>query len=227
MKHRTKLILQDVFELAIIVGTMIALLVIYLPDASAQEINQVQTQTGTAGKSVAKSQPAIKANQKQQQQQAMTSDIDLYASASSTADGGSVSVSSSGGNDTVFVPNNNTESCLRVFGIAFPTKDGSAILGLPWRSQPCDLEASADDAFAQGNVVLGWMFKCQMKANKKAMGGYDACIAKATNSNELMRELVRLKEQNTALRDERGHEITECEQSKNRVTGRLMECLKK
>lgn len=75
--------------------------------------------------------------------------------------------------DVVIVPNNNTEGCLRVFGLFVSTQDGAGGIGYPWRSKECDLEAAADDAFAQGNAVLGWTFKCKQKSLKKAFGGRD------------------------------------------------------
>jgi len=125
--------------------------------------------------------------------------------------------------NTVLVPNNNTESCLRVFGLAFGNSDTSTVLGIPWRSGPCDLEASADDAFAQGNLVLGWMFKCKMKANKKAFGSEADCIAQTTNVVDLLAEVDRLRSNIDTLLQERDIDRTECEESKDRI---LEGCLK-
>ena len=63
----------------------------------------------------------------------------------------------------VLVPNNNTENCLRVFGIAFGQDGSAGSLGIPWRSRSCDLESAADDAFAAGEREWGWYWKCQNK----------------------------------------------------------------
>lgn len=65
--------------------------------------------------------------------------------------------------DIVMVPNNNTEKCLRIFGLSISTQDGAAGIGFPWRSAPCDFEQAADDAFAGGERDLGWFWKCQNK----------------------------------------------------------------
>lgn len=62
---------------------------------------------------------------------------------------------------TVLVPNNNTESCVRVWGLAFGRNGESGALGIPWRSKKCDYEQAADDAFAAGERELGWFWKCQ------------------------------------------------------------------
>ena len=61
----------------------------------------------------------------------------------------------------VLVPNNNTEKCLRVWGIAWGGSDNSGALGIPWRSKKCDFEQAADDAFAAGERELGWFWKCE------------------------------------------------------------------
>ncbi len=67
--------------------------------------------------------------------------------------------------NVVLVPNNNTESCLRVVGIAWGKNGESGALGWPFRSKKCDYEGNADDAFAQGNLELGWWWKCQSSNN--------------------------------------------------------------
>lgn len=65
--------------------------------------------------------------------------------------------------DIFMVPNNNTEKCLRIFGLSFSTEGGGGGIGFPWRSAPCDFEQAADDAFAGGERDLGWFWKCQSK----------------------------------------------------------------
>jgi len=88
------------------------------------------------------------------------------AGGSADNEGNSLSVESnyeSGPGDLILVPNNNTEGCLRVIGLAWGDKDASAMLGFPFRSKACDFEGSGDDAFAQGQAKQGWFWKCQSK----------------------------------------------------------------
>ena len=63
--------------------------------------------------------------------------------------------------NVVLVPNNNTESCLRVWGLGWGNASGSGGIGVPVRSKKCDYEAAADDAFAAGERELGWFWKCE------------------------------------------------------------------
>lgn len=64
-------------------------------------------------------------------------------------------------------PNNNTSSCIKVWGIASGNKDIQGIFGIPQRDMQCDLDKAANDAFAQNNYLLGWSFKCNMKSIQK------------------------------------------------------------
>jgi len=139
--------------------------------------------------------------------------------------GGSVTMNSRGGNDTVYVPNNNTESCLRVFGFAIPTKDGAIILGWPWRSQPCDLEAAADDAFSQGLMALGWSFKCKQKSLIKAFESEEQCNSVTTATLDLHGELQRVRESNRVLLEERKHDLVELRDCRDSI-GRCETALK-
>ena len=75
--------------------------------------------------------------------------------------------------NVVLVPNNNTESCVRVWGIAFGKDGSSGALGIPWRSAKCDFEQAADDAFAAGERDLGWFWKCHNKNLYKQFRGKD------------------------------------------------------
>lgn len=96
------------------------------------------------------------------------------STSSSSSQGGTASATNDGvtvegdrvennSSNVVLVPNNNTESCLRVFGLAFGRNGESAALGIPWRSKKCDFEQAADDAFAGGERDLGWFWKCHNK----------------------------------------------------------------
>lgn len=86
--------------------------------------------------------------------------------ASASSEGSSVNISETtnienNSSNIVLVPNNNTENCLRVFGIAWGKNGESGALGIPWRSKKCDFEQAADDAFAQGEREIGWFWKCE------------------------------------------------------------------
>lgn len=63
--------------------------------------------------------------------------------------------------NVVLVPNNNTENCLRVWGLGWGNASGSGGIGVPVRSKKCDYEQAADDAFAAGERELGWFWKCE------------------------------------------------------------------
>lgn len=138
--------------------------------------------------------------------------------------------------DLVLVPNNNTERCLRVFGFSFGNKDGSGMLGVPWRSDACDYEAAADDAFAAGERELGWFWKCQNKslARRFKDKGEDWDTARSQCHSQMvgevtsLRTIETLREQLTASEDlrrierERHEELTTelnqlCEESKDRI----------
>lgn len=111
--------------------------------------------------------------QKQSQKQIVKSEQWQTTNSSSEASGGSavnegIDVNASdnsrienNSSNVVLVPNNNTENCLRVFGIAWGKNGESGALGVPWRSKKCDYEQAADDAFAAGERETGWFWKCQ------------------------------------------------------------------
>ena len=85
--------------------------------------------------------------------------IDIDASDQSSVENNSSNV--------VLVPNNNTEKCLRVWGIAWGRDGTSGALGVPWRSKQCDYNGFASSADAQGNLELGWYWRCHMKSAYK------------------------------------------------------------
>lgn len=154
-------------------------------------------------------------------------------------EGNSLSVSSNyeaQAPDVVLIPNNNTERCLRVWGLSFSNQSGGGGIGVPMRSRECDLEAAADDAFAQGNIDLGWMLKCKQKSMKKAFAnggnwkqvGEKNCFSTAMEANSQLRTINtltdRLTEVNTLretelkqYRDSRERLTEECSLSKNRL----------
>lgn len=134
--------------------------------------------------------------------------------------------------NVVLVPNNNTESCMRVYGLAFGNKDGSGGIGWPYRSRECDLEAAADDAFAQGNLELGWMMKCKQKSMKKAFGGRDwkatgeqACLESALGKVRMAERIEQLEHQRNAVIDECEHQKAVRDEANARCNQRYLEAL--
>lgn len=161
------------------------------------------------------------------------------AQAQSDATGGSATSSNDGvqvGGDTsnvennsstvVLVPNNNTESCVRVFGLAFGKDGSSGALGVPWRSAACDFEQAADDAFAAGERELGWFWKCK---NKNLYKGFrldgmskdeamHQCHVKAVGYVTAMKTIDELRSQLEFVENEREIERAKCRESTNRIS---------
>ena len=111
-------------------------------------------------------------HQGQSQEQESNAEAQAEAHASGSAEqmqsaaGGTANVEMRSENtsiNTVLVPNNNTEACLRVFGFSFGNGDGAGAFGIPWRSKPCDYEQAADDAAATGDHSLAWFWRCHKK----------------------------------------------------------------
>ena len=152
------------------------------------------------------------------------------AAASATNEGNALSVNSSyesGPADLVLVPNNNTENCLRVFGFSFGNREGSGMLGVPFRSKSCDYEQAADDAFAAGERELGWFWKCQNKSLYKTFQldgmskdeAKDLCHRKAVGEIGKIQTIEALKDDLAFLQREREIEREKCEASKDRIVG--------
>ena len=150
------------------------------------------------------------------------------AAASATNEGNALSVNSSyesGPADLVLVPNNNTENCLRVFGFSFGNREGSGMLGVPFRSKSCDYEQAADDAFAAGERELGWFWKCQNKSLYKTFQldgmskdeAKDLCHRKAVGEIGNVQTIEALKGDLVFLQREREIERENCEASKDRI----------
>lgn len=121
----------------------------------------------------------------------------------------------------VLVPNNNTENCLRVWGLAFGRNGESAALGLPFRSKKCDYEQAADDAFAQGEREIGWFWKCENSNLSKSFKEFDdpsaACLARMIGS---MTATTLIATQSQLIEDyeQREQELKQaCNKSKNRM----------
>lgn len=78
--------------------------------------------------------------------------------------GGDTSFHSESNNtNVVLVPNNNTENCLRVWGLSWGNSSGAGGIGVPQRSAACDYEQAADDAAALGNHKMAWYWRCHKK----------------------------------------------------------------
>lgn len=128
--------------------------------------------------------------------------------------------------NTVLVPNNNTENCLRVFGIAWGKNGESGALGLPWRSKKCDFEQAADDAFAAGERESGWFWKCQnsnlykqfKKKNVSTEMAQESCLAKMVGEVRAMQRIETLTTQLTEINTLRENELTQYRESRERLT---------
>jgi hypothetical protein len=178
--------------------------------------------------------------QDQEQDQGQNQLQDQDQDQSQTATGGSSSSSNEGididasennkiennSSNTVLVPNNNTESCLRVFGIAWGKGGESGALGVPWRSAKCDFEQAADDAFAAGERELGWFWKCK---NKNLYKGFKLdgmskdeamhqCHLKAVGEINNIKTIDTLREQLTMVDNERLIERNKAKESMERLT---------
>jgi len=121
----------------------------------------------------------------------------------------------------VMVPNNNTENCLRVWGLAFGKNGESAAFGLPFRSKKCDYEQAADDAFAQGEREIGWFWKCENTNLSKSFKDHDdpsaACLARMIGSITATR-LIATQKQTIKDYEQREQELKQaCNDSKNRM----------
>lgn len=98
-------------------------------------------------------------------------DVNLNAGDTNVTTGDTNFNSESNNTNVVLVPNNNTESCLRVWGISFG-KDGTAGgIGVPQRSAACDYEQAADDAAARGDHKIAWWWRCHKNNLAKTFPG--------------------------------------------------------
>lgn len=138
------------------------------------------------------------------------------ASSGSNNNGGNVSISSETkvAGDITLIPNNNTERCLRVIGLSFGNTEGGGGIGWPYRSKKCDFEGAADDAFAQGNMDLGWFYKCQNKniaSPFKVRGeswdsAKSSCVDNAVDKVGLVSQVAALSDALLASEDARAEE---------------------
>ena len=178
-------------------------------------------------------------SQSQEQAASATSDAMSASDSSSVNEGNNTEINSRTENNSsniVLVPNNNTENCLRVIGIAFGKNGESAAFGWPFRSKKCDYEGAADDAFAQGEHELGWFWKCENpnlyksfkdkgESNRRAS---DDCLTRmvggmrATQTITTMTKTIETMEQAARSRDTLHKQREEewaaaCNEEKNRM----------
>lgn len=107
-------------------------------------------------------------HQKQGQQQGQKTDVDVVSGGAELDNEIDLDLSDqsrveNNSSNVVLVPNNNTESCLRVFGISWGNGDGAGAFGIPWRAKACDFEQAADDAAASGHLAMAWYWRCHKK----------------------------------------------------------------
>lgn len=180
------------------------------PDPAAK---QTQTQKQ------AQSQDQYQGQQQQANSKASSKSV---ASSEAVNEGNSLSVNSEAGPaDLVLVPNNNTETCLRVFGFAWGNKDASGMLGIPWRSGKCDYEQAADDAFAAGERETGWFWKCQNKNLYKRFRdegesrdkAAEDCLARMVGPITMQRQYDALKDDYNFMMNEKKVEREQLQQT--------------
>ena len=179
--------------------------------------NQHQDQTATGG-------DAVSASDSSSTSSASNDGVQVDASDQSSVENNSSNV--------VLVPSNNTESCVRVWGIAFGKDGTSGALGIPWRSKRCDLEQAADDAFAGGERDLGWFWKCHNKSLYKAFqskgespeSAIDDCHTRmlaTTSTSDVVRKLEeRLQATENMLELQKSHQAV-CDESLERCADKV------
>jgi len=103
------------------------------------------------------------ASQTQRQGQGQRQKQTASASANQTQGNAQSTTFEGSAPDVILIPNNNTESCLRVFGLAFSNQSGGGGIGYPWRSAACDFQRIADDSAARGDHRLADYWRCHKK----------------------------------------------------------------
>ena len=148
---------------------------------------------------------------------------------STTLEGGDTTFNSTNkSSNVVLVPNNNTENCLRIWGISFGNSSASGGIGYPHRSAACDYEQAADDAAAVGDQNLAWYWRCHKRNIRKPFKGKgvssaqatEACHAKMTQFMDVGTLAMRnseLERRVQILLDEREFDSDRCEESKDRI----------
>jgi hypothetical protein len=215
------------------------------------------------GKPVPKMEQDQKQHQKQHQDQHVNQDVtvnigtdgpmgdaDTFSTGDTTLNGGDTSIdtnvdagdttfnSENNSTNVVLVPNNNTESCLRVWGLSFGNSNGAGGIGYPHRSAACDYEQAADDAAALGNHSMAWYWRCHKKNVYKPFNRPDITKAQAIEAchtkmvqfldmGTMQQRINTLEEQKRTLLDLREHEQEVCDERVERCTQRYQEAMQK
>lgn len=201
------------------------------------QLTYVKTETTSQADSTAESTATSDASSYSEGSSAVSSS----AGGSSSNEGNTIDASDhssveNNSSNIVLVPNNNTEKCLRVWGVAWGKNGESGALGIPWRSAKCDFEQAADDAFAAGERESGWFWKCQNKnlykrfkaKGESAESASQDCLDSMVGNITAMRTITTLTEQLETSEDlrkierSRHEQLTEelgelCEESKDRI----------
>jgi len=161
--------------------------------------------------------------------------LSSLSTGATTLEGGDTTFNSTNeSSNVVLVPNNNTENCLRIWGISFGTSSGSGGIGYPHRSAACDYEQAADDAGAVGDHSLAWYWRCHKRNIYKPFKGKgvskeqatEACHAKMTqfiDIGTLAERNAELERRVALLLEERAFDRDTCEESKDRIIAGCME----
>jgi len=166
--------------------------------------------------------------QKQAQGQWQSAFATSTSEAASTNEGNELSVNTEyddGPADLVLVPNNNSEPCLRVFGLAFGNDNASGMFGVPWRSAACDYGKAAADAFAGGERELGWFWNCHKRSLYKPFKdkgeskeqAIEDCTSMAVGEVTAQATIAKLREDLEFLQRERRIERENCNKAKTRI----------
>jgi hypothetical protein len=138
--------------------------------------------------------------------------------------------------NVVLVPNNNTEGCLRVFGLSFGNSSGAGGIGYPYRSAACDFEQAADDAAAIGDHNMAWFWRCHKKnvwkpfrrpdtTKEQAIEACHARMIQFLDNGTMQRRINELEEQKATLLELREQDQAVCNERTERCRNELMKAL--
>lgn len=80
------------------------------------------------------------------------------------------------------VPQGHTAGCQRTYGLQFGDSNSGAGIGWPFRDKDCDYDNEAADAFASGQMEIGWYWNCHKKSSYKPFKGKGISIEQARDS---------------------------------------------
>ena len=192
--------------------------------SQTQEQNQAQNQAQNVEVNIDNSQAAAGAT--------------TMSTGDTVFDGGDTNFNSESTNtNVVLVPNNNTESCLRVWGLSWGNSSGAGGIGIPHRSAPCDYEQAADDAAAIGDHNMAWFWRCHKKnVYKPFKSSWDspkeeailACHEKMVqflDQGTLQQRINKLEDDKATLLELRELDNASCNERTERCRKELMKAL--